>query len=937
MSDRVDRTYVIRYTLLFIGMSGLVFFPFILTRHSLVNKVDGFSQYIVYLRYMGQYLRSAVRQFLQGSFRLPSYDFSIGMGDDIGQIVRFHPLDFLSVFVPSAYTEILYEGILLLRFYLAGLTFSFFAFSWNRIPGSAASFGPDDGERIPSEESGSRVCAVNVLSGAMVYVFCGFMLIRVVNHPIYAAPFIVFPMILLGAEKAMHREGFLLFIFSVFLGFWSNYYFMYIMSAALLVYILVRFWEVYRSKRAVCFFFLFWKMTFSYLLGLAMSMITLYPMICRYLSSARMSGGAQTANLLVYADKRRYVAWFLNLISPYQSSGNGTNLNFAVIVLPCFVMLFSLAWKRHRSLKILSLGCLLILLIPGAGYVLAFFNRENSRWMFLLALCCAMAVVFTVDCFACITQRQLAAVGIVSGGFLVFVVLQTVVSGKNLYNLTAAFELAVCLVVLLSPVVRRAGIRSIRSCALVITCGSVVLNGFMTYAPGFGNLSGRYIEAGKTGKIYEDTLRSKGAELIGEDSFFRVEGFTVPHGTENGSVYSDYNGTAEYNSILNTNMIDALMSQNNLGLDAVTTMKGLDSRPVTMNLAHVRYFIAKSSYSGCIPYGFEEEPVVSGEDVSVYECENPLSFGYSSGSFITRENYDALSMLEREMVQLDAVVVEKSKQGQEDPADVLRSEGLQEITGSDVELSSEELALPQEGEGFTCPDKTVHAGKMATMVLSWTEKAGMDAYLLLPKLKGPGEKAYIRLRTKGFKNTIAIRGKEQLYYTGRQEYLIHLGYSDADQEQIMKLTFMKAGDYDLSDAQILYVPMEGYDKKIEALKEQPLMNEEIRDGQISGSVSFDAPRILVLSVPAAEGWTVKVDGEKASPVSEKAAGGGTLTANVMYQGILLPAGEHTIELSYETPGSAWGYAIALPALLAYLVLLLMHRHFKRKETLAECH
>ena len=75
-------------------------------------------QYVVYLRYMGQYLRLCIQHILHGDFALPVYDFSIGMGDDIGQIVRFHPLDFLSVFVPSRYTETLYGLILLIRFYL---------------------------------------------------------------------------------------------------------------------------------------------------------------------------------------------------------------------------------------------------------------------------------------------------------------------------------------------------------------------------------------------------------------------------------------------------------------------------------------------------------------------------------------------------------------------------------------------------------------------------------------------------------------------------------------------------------------------------------------------------------------------------------------------------------------------------------------------------
>ena len=122
--------------------------------------------------------------------------------------------------------------------------------------------------------------------------------------------------------------------------------------------------------------------------------------------------------------------------------------------------------------------------------------------------------------------------------------------------------------------------------------------------------------------------------------------------------------------------------------------------------------------------------------------------------------------------------------------------------------------------------------------------------------------------------------------------------------------------------------------KISALNEQPLMNEEITDGRITGPVSFEEPRILALSVLQADGWSVKVDGEKVPVLSSDAGMTGTLTANVMYQGILLPEGTHEIELVYDTPGSAAGYAIAIPALLAYLVLLVLDRRKKRKEAAA---
>ena len=90
------KRYIGIYTILFLIVSLAVFFSFILQRRSLVCTVDGESQYIVYLRYMGQYIRDTVSGFLHGNFHLRQFDFSIGIGDDIGAIVRFHPLDFLA-------------------------------------------------------------------------------------------------------------------------------------------------------------------------------------------------------------------------------------------------------------------------------------------------------------------------------------------------------------------------------------------------------------------------------------------------------------------------------------------------------------------------------------------------------------------------------------------------------------------------------------------------------------------------------------------------------------------------------------------------------------------------------------------------------------------------------------------------------------------------
>ena len=129
--------YVLIYTVLFALLSALVFSPFIQNGRCLVGNGDGQSQYILQLEYMGRWLRNALDGFLHGDFTPARFDFTIGMGDDMISVVRFHPLDFLSVFVTESGIEILYQILIFLRLYLAGIAFSLYAFGWKRMAGNA--------------------------------------------------------------------------------------------------------------------------------------------------------------------------------------------------------------------------------------------------------------------------------------------------------------------------------------------------------------------------------------------------------------------------------------------------------------------------------------------------------------------------------------------------------------------------------------------------------------------------------------------------------------------------------------------------------------------------------------------------------------------------------------------------------------------------------
>ena len=893
--------YFLCYTALFSVVSALVFLPFFTSGRSMVNKVDGMTQYVVYLRYMGQYLRKCAESILSGSFSIPTYDFSIGLGDDIGQIVRFHPLDFMSIFVPGRYTEKLYEVILFIRFYLSGLSFSVFAFYWNH------------GQKAGTNNKTLVVHPVNVLSGAMVYTFCGYMLLRVVNHPIYAAPFIILPLLLLGAEKVMKGEGFILFPFMVFLGFWSNYYFMYIMTLGLVVYVLVRFPDVSEHDRVRAFFRLLAVMSGLYIMGLCMSFATLYPTILRYLSSSRVTQAGAQQSLFFYADKRRYFAWFLNLISPWRSSGNGLNLNFAVIVLPAIASLFSLQWKEHRTLKIMLLANLLALLIPGVGFVLAVFNNENNRWMFFIALCMGLCVTFMADHMYNMTSRTFRMVLIFTSLFLAGVCVSSFISGLDLYNTVAAIEVLAVIILLWGLSAYGVRLKTVRIVILMVTCLSIVISGYMTYSPKFGNGVKDYITSGKTIQMYENNWVSRGVSLIEDDSFYRIEAFGVRHLMDNNAEFSDYNGTSEYNSILNSGMLDALCSQNNKGLDAVTTLHGLDARPVGLNLAHVKYYLTRDSGLGAVPYGFTLKPVAESGKIKVYRNDNLLSFGYSYDSYITRESYQRLEPLERELIQLHAVVLDSEEEIDDAYITSLKGAGLKEIVEVSEEIDEMKVDIPSDWEGGTYTDGKLFVSKQGAVCTFPIElKDGYECYLCMKGLIPEKEISSLKVETSGVISRGKIRSYKQAYNLGRTDYFYRLGYSDRNGKEEITISFPNKGKYDLSAIYIKYIPMNGYVDAVNRLNTESLEDENITNSKISGNITLSHPRFVVLSVPYAEGWKLTVNGTEMK----------IHKANIMYQGVLLSEGINRIELVYESPGLRTGILVAVVSMALWMIMVL---------------
>ncbi len=86
---------------------------------------------------------------------------------------------------------------------------------------------------------------------------------------------------------------------------------------------------------------------------------------------------------------------------------------------------------------------------------------------------------------------------------------------------------------------------------------------------------------------------------------------------------------------------------------------------------------------------------------------------------------------------------------------------------------------------------------------------------------------------------------------------------------------------------------------------------EYWDDYLKGTISLDDTSNVLLTIPYAEGWTLKVDGKETEP--DKWCG--------LFMMLELSEGTHTIEMSYVTPGFRLGLYITLASAALFLTAL----------------
>lgn len=961
-TDASQKKLILLYSGFFAVMALLIYGVFFgLNGRSLVWCADGMSQHCLALAYYGEYLRTILKNiFIEHSFVIPMFDFSIGYGADIVATLHYYaigdPLNLLAVFFDYKHIEYLYGFIVVARMYLAGLTFSFFMYSKKK-----------------------DICAV--CTGAVAYAFTGFCIYAGVRHPFFITGLVYCPLVLMGIDRVFEGKSPLLYILSLAFAVFTNFYSAYMICIFMVIYAIIVYLFNYMKNGAKFFFATVGKFALFTVNAMLIPMIIFLPQIYNTLAVDRLN--ADNAVDLFFPPA--YYASMLDTITSSKNADQWLVLGFGGITVLSVLFLFVRAKKYKVALVSLAVT-VVMMMFPFFGHVLNGFAYVTNRWSWVIALIASAAVVFAYDEMFELSKKERKWLLVAAG--LYFVAVYAVLRSRSELTMIMLAVMFAGLVIVLGyesiGINKKWGQRVLS--VLVAFCAFT--QGMYVYADREGAYVDQFM---KTGDVYDYMVLNTASAALkaygDEEDFYRADVYKKY--IYNASLLNDTNSTSSFFSIANP-YTSKFLKEIGLNMLFEQQVNNLNNRIIPAWLTGSKYKIngespMKSGFYTYVDhkYAFVNDIVVNANgqgssyvrsattssvdalsEYELYETEYYMPMGYTYDSTMTRDEYEVLSPVEKQNVLLQTAVVDDVdglKESAVRTDDVKRYnifDYAQSTNGIVVENNQITVTDNKAVLSFRIPvqyESEIYAEAIDFDVefISYYDKVNADLqskfdyvkemtgstaeYKLDPLSERRLNRAEFYYTTPATAQVLINTGlaaqssftyytPKNAFYSGLDTYVVNLGYASSGSEDdiLVELTFKDVGVYKFGEFNICYQSLLNTKTDSEKRRENVLENVEITDNEntVKGTITLDETKLLATQIPYSEGWTAIVDGEKAE----------VLNVNTMFCGLLLEPGEHTVEFKYVTPYAYYALAMTVAGVIMLIVTVLI---FRKKEKLIQ--
>lgn len=934
LSPMKNKKYIALYTFAFAVISAAFALTVFINGKTQICNFDGDGQHIKALIYYSDWLRTIFKNiFVNHRFEIPCWSFSIGYGADIPTSLHYYaigdPFAVFCVFFSQKNMRVFYELSIYLRLWCAGLAFSWFCLAKKNV----------------------RMTYCSVMAGAFTYIYCAFALVNSVKHIFFLTPMVFLPLVLAGVDRILAKKCPWLYIFAVFFSAVSSFYFFYMVVILTVLYaafeVFIPFGKIELKKVLTHI----GALAGYAVIGVLMSAILLLPVILSF------SGDSRTENKVIFdmLYPVQYYESFLSAFLSYDSvnAGEWANLGYASPALIAIMLLYKGKTDdaERKRLRVAFAVLTVFFLIPAVQYVFNGMSYPSARWHFGYSMLVAYILAYMWPELTRLTKKSAVFLAICLGVYLAAcmilpksrtlnVVIQLVIAG---------ITVAICFLLSRKDSEKKHKVSEmIALYACILSIGVNMTYGFIAwFDPKVSPTTLDQSQVANSVDPEDAAIMAKSTDRSTFSRYTYIDGDIIV-ACNNAMMYG-LNSTGYYMSMVSP-AVSQSFAENLVELKMVSRFIGPDSRTALEELGSVRYVIASSPSTG-VPYGYEKisESVGmnTGKNYSVYENKMPLPLGYTYSSLITREKFDSLEAHDRQEAMLQGVVLD----GYDNAAG---------FASDNFSLTGEKVKYRVTGLNGVVKDEDgsfVALGKNATVTLSLKTPANTETYLGIKNMRFMGISEYEAMQISGKwekaspEDQRRIKSEHRYYvepvtqmltvkalggptvssrmfnfvtrkyqrYNGRKDFFINIGYCN-DSRNMITITFPERGKYSFDEMYIFSQPMTNYEAQVSSLCENVLENVDLHQtgsatNRVTGTIKLDKSKILLLSIPYSKGWTATVDG---NPVR-------LYQANSMYMGLPLEAGEHEIELKYETTGSKIGAGLTEMGLAACLMLYVVRR------------
>ena len=847
--QKVVRNKYFLYTICYWGFIGALVYQISILGLCTIATSDAVSQIYPILLYTRRLWLNFFQSVFEGkSFVYPMVDFTLGMGDDTIVALNYYglqdPFYILSVFFSEEYLPYFYTLLFYIRVYLGGATFIAFVSALNNKKSVSA-----------------------YVIGALVYCFTGFT-VQSNLFAIFTHAMLYIPLMLLGAENSIHGKKKGVLCFTIFGFALCGFYYLYIGSIALAVFVLYRmFCEKRKFSQALL---QLRDLILEYLLGLGLSAFVFVPAVAGFLTSDRAVAEFDFPLILPWESVKQQL---LNLFLPSYSD-NVQELAVCVITVisVCCVLLTKDRKKERVNIILLFLASI----IPFISCVMSGFGACYQRWELVINLYLAYLTVSVWDEFNRITIVQ--KIGIVFVFLLMGIVgkQEGILRHERFAKVLIIYAIVSAVLIVLLPICRR--IKKEKAGRLLLF--------FIVYI----SICISWKAASRDREADQVQDRQVVRELIGDspqNDFYRIENeraFAEPRIKMNLALQQNYFGTMEYVSIENKRYMYAFerwdIDKKNFNV------AGLDQRAVLETMSAVKYFVVKSEFQNIVPYGFAYIKATDDGEWCLYENKYALPIAYTYKFLGNNEAYQNMTGLEKQQAMLQTAAVEGYKGN-------LPKKQIENRINTGGEYKIIDMTNVSLENGI------INANSGGTMTIAADIRADCENYLFYtgPEFYG----MEVALKEGYIKNGYNL-----------SPLVINLGAPNMDTQIEITITFYASVSFQADALQIASYNMGKYAQYIQDLKKATEGNFKVTTNRITGKIELAQDEFLCVAVPYADGWYAKIDGKETQ----------VYPANDLFMGIEVPRGNHKIEFYYETPYirvGAWTSIISLLLLIFMIV------------------